>query len=92
MQTRAKKIDKRMLRTVDKDNVRLDVFVSTEWGVSRSNAKTVIERDGAFVNGVKRQKSGFELKCGDKVEFEVPAPVFGTITKLKRFGTSVFTP
>lgn len=63
-----------MTHTVDKDNVRLDVFIASEWGVSRSNAKTVIERDGAFVNGVKRQKSGFELKCGDKVEFEVPAP------------------
>ena len=63
-----------MVRTVDKDNVRLDVFVSSEWGVSRSNAKTVIEKDGALVNGVKRQKSGFELKKGDIVDFEVPKP------------------
>lgn len=63
-----------MVRTVDKDNVRLDVFVSSEWGVSRSNAKTVIEKDGALVNGVKRQKSGFELKKGDVVDFEVPNP------------------
>ena len=63
-----------MVRTVDKDNVRLDVFVSSEWGVSRSNAKTVIEKDGALVNGVKRQKSGFELKKGDVVDFEVPKP------------------
>lgn len=63
-----------MTHTVDKDNVRLDVFIASEWGVSRSNAKTVIERDGAFVNGVKRQKSGFELKIGDVVEFDVPAP------------------
>ena len=63
-----------MTHTVDKDNVRLDVFIASEWGISRSNAKTVIERDGAFVNGVKRQKSGFELKIGDVVEFDVPAP------------------
>lgn len=63
-----------MVRTVDKDNVRLDVFVSSEWGVSRSNAKTVIEKDGALVNGVKRQKSGLELKKGDIVDFEVPKP------------------
>ncbi len=63
-----------MVRTVDKDNLRLDVFVSSEWGVSRSNAKTVIEKDGALVNDVKRQKSGFELKKGDVVDFEVPKP------------------
>ena len=63
-----------MIRIVDDDNVRLDVFISSEWGISRSNAKTVLEKDGAFVNGVKRQKSGFELKKGDTVEFEVPAP------------------
>ena len=63
-----------MIRIVDEDNVRLDVFISSEWGISRSNAKTVLEKDGAFVNGVKRQKSGFELKKGDTVEFEVPAP------------------
>lgn len=63
-----------MIRIVDDDNVRLDVFISSEWGISRSNAKTVLEKDGAFVNGVKRQKSGFELKKCDTVEFEVPAP------------------
>ena len=41
-----------MIRIVDDDNVRLDVFISSEWGISRSNAKTVLEKDGAFVNGV----------------------------------------
>lgn len=33
-----------MIRIVDDDNVRLDVFISSEWGISRSNAKTVLER------------------------------------------------
>ena len=56
------------------DKVRLDVFLSGELGVSRSNVKTVLEKDGAFVNGKKRNKSGFELRVGDVVEFELPEP------------------
>lgn len=56
------------------DKVRLDVFLSGELGVSRSNVKTVLEKDGAFVNGAKRNKSGFELRVGDVVEFELPEP------------------
>lgn len=59
---------------VDKPSVRLDVFISEKWEISRSNAKTVLEKDGAFVNGELRKKSGFELKSGDKVEFELPEP------------------
>ncbi len=63
-----------MAYVVDKDSVRLDVFISEKWGISRSNAKTVLEKDGAFVNGVLRNKSGFELRCGDVVEFDLPEP------------------
>lgn len=59
---------------VDKDRIRLDVYLSETLGVSRSNVKTVLEKDGASVNGTKRFKSGFELKAGDVVEFELPAP------------------
>ena len=53
---------------------RLDVFIAENWGISRSNAKNVIEKDGALVNGQLKHKSGFELKDGDIVDFEVPAP------------------
>ncbi len=59
---------------VDKGNIRLDTFLSQVCDVSRSNAKTVIENDGALVNGVLRTKSGFELKAGDVVEVELPTP------------------
>ena len=63
-----------MKYTVDQPKIRLDVFLADKLGVSRSNVKTVVERNGAFVNGVNRQKSGFELKAGDVVEFELPEP------------------
>ena len=62
-----------MERTVENCQ-RLDVFIAEKWGISRSNAKNVIEKDGAIVNGLLRKKSGFELKTGDVVEFDVPAP------------------
>ncbi|MBO4554372.1 MAG: RluA family pseudouridine synthase, partial [Clostridia bacterium] len=63
-----------MKYTVDQPKIRLDVFLADKLAVSRSNVKTVVERNGAFVNGVNRQKSGFELKVGDVVEFELPEP------------------
>ena len=63
-----------MKYTANKDKVRLDVYLADTLGVSRSNIKTVLEKDGAFVNGVKRTKSGFELRVGDEVEFELPEP------------------
>lgn len=62
-----------MEHIVDKSQ-RLDVFIAEKWGISRSNAKNVIEKDGANVNGSIKTKSGFELKIGDVVEFDVPAP------------------
>ena len=62
-----------MERTVE-NSQRLDVFIAENWGISRSNAKNVIEKDGATVNGQLKHKSGFELKVGDIVDFEVPAP------------------
>ncbi len=62
------------MRVEGTDKIRLDVFISESYGISRSQAKTVIESDGASVNGVKRFKSGFELRTGDEVEFCVPPP------------------
>ncbi len=63
-----------MKYTVNQDKIRLDVFLSWELGVSRSNIKTVLEKDGALVNGQKRTKSGFEVRIGDVVEFDLPEP------------------
>ncbi len=61
------------MSVVDRDKIRLDVFISENYGVSRSQAKAAIESEGALVNGVLRFKSGFELKAGDDVQFCVPA-------------------
>ncbi len=63
-----------MQKIVESDKTRLDIFIANEWQISRSNAKSVIEKDGAFVNGVLRYKSGFEVKCGDKIDFVLPEP------------------
>ncbi len=63
-----------MICTVDVDKIRLDIFLAERFEISRSNAKTVIEKNGALVNGVSRSKSGFELKRGDVVDFELPKP------------------
>ncbi len=64
-----------MRYVADSDGVRLDVFLSGACGITRSNAKTVIERQGAIVNGALKYKSATELKVGDIVEFELPEPV-----------------
>lgn len=63
-----------MPQIVDKDSVRLDMFIAEKWGISRSNAKTVIEKDGAFVNGQNKKKSGLEVRKGDKIDFCLPQP------------------
>lgn len=63
-----------MIFIVEDDLIRLDQIISREGGISRSNAKNVIENGSVFVNGVVRQKAGFEVKCGDNIEFTVPEP------------------
>jgi 23S rRNA pseudouridine1911/1915/1917 synthase len=63
-----------MILSVSDPKIRLDVFISRECDLSRSNVKTVIEKGGAFVNGVCRIKSGYELRSGDEVEFIQPKP------------------
>lgn len=56
------------------DGVRLDVFLARESGLTRSAVKNAVEKCGATVNGTPRFKSGYELRAGDEVEFEPPAP------------------
>ncbi len=62
------------MRVEGTDRIRLDVFISENYDISRSQAKSAIESDGAKVNGVLRFKCGFELRTGDEVEFCVPPP------------------
>ena len=63
-----------MKYSVDTDKTRLDVFIADKFAISRSNAKSCIEGLGISVNGVLRYKSGYELRSGDIVAFEPPAP------------------
>ncbi len=63
-----------MKYSVDTDKTRLDVFIADKFAISRSNAKSCIEGLGISVNGVLRFKSGYELRSGDIVDFEPPAP------------------
>ena len=63
-----------MKHTVTVDKIRLDVFIAQTFAISRSSAKNYVEDLGVTVNGVLRLKSGFELRVGDEVEFELPKP------------------
>lgn len=63
-----------MQYTVNDDNIRLDVFLARETSLTRSAVKNTVESHGAFVNGERRTKSGFDLKRGDVVDFEIPQP------------------
>lgn len=63
-----------MIYTVDIDKIRLDTYIAEKFAISRSNAKNRIEETGVSVNGVLRFKSGYELREGDTVEFELPVP------------------
>ena len=63
-----------MKYTVQDELIRLDVFLSREANISRSNVKNILDNEGAEVNGSLKFKSGYELKKGDVVEFNVPEP------------------
>lgn len=56
-----------MCYTVEKAGERLDSFVSSVTGGTRSNAKIAIERGDVLLNGVLPKKSGVTLKSGDIV-------------------------
>lgn len=57
---------------VEEEKIRLDIFLSSHFSISRSFVKTILASEGAVVNGKIKKKSGFELKKGDVVEFCVP--------------------
>ncbi|MGN0771149.1 MAG: RluA family pseudouridine synthase [Christensenellales bacterium] len=50
---------------------RLDVFLSEELSLSRSNVKNMTEQGLVFVNG-KNVKAGYAVKNGDVIEYELP--------------------
>lgn len=53
----------------EKDNIRLDVFLTENTAFSRSYIKTLNDENLITING-KNQKAGYKLKAGDIVEFE----------------------
>ena len=53
----------------NKNNIRLDVFLTDNTTYSRSFIKTLNDENKIFVNG-KNQKAGFKLSVGDIVEVE----------------------
>lgn len=56
------------MHTVEESGERLDSFISSVTGGTRSNAKIAIERGDILLNGSVPKKSGVTLKRGDLVE------------------------
>lgn len=57
---------------------RLDSYLSEELGQSRSSVAKLIRGGGATVNGAQ-VKTGYALKCGDRVEVKFPQTVIDLI-------------
>jgi len=62
-------------------DMRLDVLVSLEGDVSRSQAARWIADGFCMVNDKPVTKAGFAVKAGDRVAFTVPDPVECTVEK-----------
>lgn len=60
-----------MCYTVEEAGERLDSFVSSVTGGTRSNAKIAIERGDVLINGILPKKSGVTLKRGDIVNITI---------------------
>ncbi len=54
----------------EKDNIRLDVFLTENTDFSRSFIKSMNDEGRIFING-KQEKAGFKLKVGDIIEVQV---------------------
>ncbi|MBQ3078785.1 MAG: RluA family pseudouridine synthase [Clostridia bacterium] len=61
-----------MIKSVDESNsgVRLDVFLSDGWEITRSRASALIKEGEVQVNGVVQTKAGLIVKTGDEIAFE----------------------
>ncbi len=51
---------------------RLDMLVAREVGVTRSQARRLIEEECVFVNGAQQLKAGYGLREGERIEVIVP--------------------
>ena len=59
--------------TEENVKIRLDVYVSSVLGVTRSNAQMLIDEGNVTVNGKEEQKN-YRLRLGDEVEIEEAEP------------------
>jgi len=65
-------MEKKIFNLTENVNQRLDIFLTANFSnFTRSYIKTLIETGNIKVND-KIVKSGYKLKCGDKVEVEIP--------------------
>ncbi len=51
---------------------RLDMLVARETGVTRSQARRLIEEAGVFIDGAPQLKAGYGLREGERIEIIVP--------------------
>ena len=54
--------------------LRLDVFLSREWDITRSRAGALIREGQAKVGGSAQTKAGYALRAGDEVNLDIPSP------------------
>lgn len=65
-----------MTRTIPAENAgeRLDVFLAREADITRSRAGTLIREGAVCVQGEVQTKTGYALRTGETVQWEVPEP------------------
>lgn len=63
-------------KTIDQteQGIRLDAFLATLTGVTRSQAQRLVERELVLLNGEKPKKAGMKLSAGDTLTVTLPPP------------------
>lgn len=53
---------------------RLDVFLSSQLGISRNQISSLIKSEAVIVDGVVQSRPGYKLSAGELVRIDYPAP------------------
>ncbi len=64
----------RTIKATASGGERLDVFLASACGETRSYVRRLIDEGHASVNGKDETKAGAKLKAGDAVEMIIPLP------------------